>query len=1028
METPFQLVSTVLSASDEIYLKVTQRLKSTESRTANWDPRDLDVVLRLIRENGETLHEILCRISAAGDGVVASGASLSLHQVRRYQTLLGDMETSISNGPNGPRWDSQGRARHTGRIAALRRDLAQVLSQLVLALTADTVPAVLGALSQPDQPHVYMAPYDQELVLATFRWLRSLDRGDLSSRALCGGIAISLSKGARSLADVQAVSDTGLLNLCGGLVRRTADDPGLELTYPCVRERGQARMSVARCEIGLACLRMLNFEEFNYSPEEYRREEVVAERRGAAHPFYAYAVEAWMELLPGVETNEALGQQFIAEACRLFSSPGNLTSSLLEVARKRFAAVYPISPAQAFICLTTICTRYPFLLMHTAACFGLARVCSALAERGYDVNARSNRASSPLYCALAGPALLLSDALGLGWDVVQKNFRLDQRLDTAEKLLQLGARPVDAPSRPRKQPSFVAVACMAYAARSRPGDFSAFSSLVGLGVGWADEDFLATFQDPAFPFDPSKSGNSGGPLLARQKQFLNELCNFLLDVAWSSKRKAWLAAWKKAVEHDLECTWPTTRRRVPVDDKNFTWKMMNAMRGKNEPRIRYMMQDTRWDANLPLGGMAEQDRGRTLLHQAVEEGDTLLVQLLLKHGRADVSVSDASGRAPLHLCGNSDVLRLLVNSGADLRQTDNDGRLLWHYAAANNDISLLRTLVVLDPDKEWVLKQTTKQGRTPLAEALAFVRELNGLAPVTPRRCPSFLAEQTQSIWFILELLPLDGAGHVASAYLASDIPVICLAAEWGIEDIVWTLARDFSPRLDLLAPDGSGPLHFLNFSASTRIIRDIRDIPGVAELPVLNRRGHSPAESIFFAFQPESDEPDSNAHPANNSELDESAYAMLLTEEVRSSRDERGRPLWERFCRDVVLHYAQQKPEWLRISKAMSTAVLCLVAAGVVHEHESATDSCAFAELSRLLCRETGLENMPSWLPGVYLQLLRATTRVQRLEEGPDIILFPQSSTAEVDTKPYEELLSELASLRIRVVPARRHLVAYEI
>lgn len=1021
METPIQVVRSALWASDVIYLQVAQCLRPTNSRATNWNRSDLHQIVRLVRDTGASLHEIFNRLCASeDDGLVASCGSFNLLHVRRYQHLLGDIQTSIGSGPSNPLHGSQGQAQHTDRTDALKRDLAQVLERVVSALTADTVPAVLRALSQPDQSDGSMGPYEQKLVLTTLHWLQELDVDELSPQQLCDGIAICISTEAESLADIPAVSETQLLRICGGLVRRSADGRGIELACSRNRELWQATLRDARCEIGIACLRMLNFQEFNRAPGEYRLEEARAKRRDAAHPFYKYAAEAWIEVPPDAATDEALGQEFIAEACRLFTSRGNLISWLLEIARQSFAALYPLSPAQTFICLTTTWAKDCFGPMHVAACFGLAHVCSTLAERCLGcVSAVSDRAGSPMYCALAGPALLLSDAMGLSWDVVQKNFRLDQCLDTVEKLFELSGGKINVQLQPRKGISFVALACMAYASRSHPGDFGAFRKLVGPGAGWVNEDFLTTFRDPAFPCDGSGSADGTRRLLPGRKQFLNELCNLLLDVTWGSKRKAWLAAWKKAVEHDLECTWPTTRRRVPVDNKNFTKKMLKAMRSKSEPRIRYMMQDTRWDANVPLEGMAEQDRGRTLLHQAVEEGDTLLVQLLLQHGRADVSVSDASGRAPVHLCGSSDVLRLLVGSGADLRQTDNDGRSLWHYAAANNDINLLRTLAVLDPDTGWVLKQTTKQRRTPLAEAFAYVRELNGLAPVMRRRYDSFLAEQTQSIWFILELLTPDVVGGDASAYFVSDIPVICLAAEWGMEEIVWTLGRHFSSHLDLVAPDGSGPLHFLNFSASSAIIRQIREIPGVSELPVLNRNGHSPAETIFFAFQPDSDEPDSNAHPSNNSELEGCAYAMLLTEEVCSSRDERGSPLWERFCRNVVLHYVQ-KPEWLRIGDAISTAVGCLVAEGVIQEYESATDSCAFVGLSKLLWQETRLEGMPSWLPRVYVQLLRATTKVQRLKDEREIILFPQS-TMESDLEQYEDVLAALASLGLRDVPVNR-------
>jgi hypothetical protein len=990
METPMQVVVTVLKASDKLCLKVTQCLGPTDSTTATLDLDHLHHVMRLIRDTRAALYEIFHRLCIAGDSeFVNTKESFNLCHVRRYQQLLGGIEASLDSGPLD---GSKGQAQAATYTDTLRRDLAQVLAQVVSALISGSLFAVLRALSQPDQPDIFMGAYEQQLVLTTLRWLRELRPDELTSQQLCDGIAVSVAREAKSLADVPALPEAELIRLCGGLVRRTADGSGIEVACcPRDQELWHSPTTDARYEIGITCLRILNFEEFGRAPGEYRVEEALAERRDAEHPFYRYAAATLMEEPPVIESDEAFGQEFTDEACRLFSFRGNLICWLLEMGRQSLVTTYPLSPAQIFICLTTMCVKHRLTPMHIAACFGLSDVCRALVERGFDVNTISDRAGTALYCALAGPALLLSDTLDIKWEVVRKHFCQDSRLDTADTLLELGAARDGVPSISHKCPSFAAVVLMACTARSAHGDITFMTSLLPAG-SWADEDFLATFQDPDFPFRPSDSASSDGRSMQHpQRKFLDDLCNILLDRSWASNWKVWFAAWKKGAEHNLECTWPTTRRRVPLDDKNFAQGMMKSMKSKMEPSIRYMMQDSRWDANVPLEDAAEEDRGRTLLHRAVEEGDTSLVELLLQHGRADVSVSDASGRTPLHLCGSSDILRLLVSSGADLRQTDKDGRLLWHYAAANNDIDLLRTLIALDSDKEWVLRQTTKQGRTPLAEALAYVRELNGLAPVSRGRYASFLAEQTQSIWFILEWFILDRIRNDA-AYLASDIPVLCLAAEWGIEDMVWTLRQNFS-RLDLVTAEGSGPLHFLNFSASSKLIRQILGIPGVAELPVLNRHGYSPAETIFFAFKPESDERNDNAHPSNNSELDRSAYMMLLTEEVRKSRDERGRPLWERFCRNVILHYAQ-KPQWLRIGNAISTAVSCFVAKGVIQEYESATDSCALVELSRLLWHETRLEGIPLWLSGVCEQLFRATTNLQRLKDEPELFLLAQSTT----------------------------------
>jgi hypothetical protein len=232
---------------------------------------------------------------------------------------------------------------------------------------------------------------------------------------------------------------------------------------------------------------------------------------------------------------------------------------------------------------------------------------------------------------------------------------------------------------------------------------------------------------------------------------------------------------------------------------------------------------------------------------------------------------------------------------------------------------------------------------------------------------------------------------------------------------------REHFTVLELAHRDGSGPLHFLNFYASAGLIREIKGIQGVANLPVLNNDGHSPVETIFLAFKPSIEEPNDNAHPSNNAELDREAYLELLTEEVCKSRDEQGRTLWERFCRDVILHYASKK-DWPRVVKAIPMALSCFVDRGVIQDFESSADSCAFVELLRLIWGDSTHIGMPSWLPAIYLQLIRATTnvKVQQLKNDPGLYLFLQLIKRR-DRLEDREFFAELESRGVPILSLRR-------
>ena len=942
--------------------------------------RSTPAVKRLVRDIRVCLVELWCRHLAGHK-----------RHVRLCQRLLAGVEACIGEVPQG---DSGVPPDADADADPVEQALAQVLAQLISAYTGFSQPAA--------HPHGLLS-YEHRVALTALKWLLELRPGELNAQQLCQGIVIHLSEGARSLADFRTITEAELLRLCGTIVRRRSDGAGIELA--CLNPNPRHHCSgplygtpETRYEIAVACLRILNFPEFADAPAEYRLEQVRVGKRDAAHPFYRYAAQAWMDVAPAEGDDATLVQELTRESRRLFSSPRNLTQWLLEVGRQSFVEAYPLPPALIYVSLTNLLAKLPPPPEDIAACLGLAHVCIALLGDDSGDDESSGTVARLVDCALAGPSLLVAKVLRQSWEVAKKNFRLGPCLDTAERLSM--ARVEDGPPR-WINPSSVCDALMAYAARSGPEDVEAFIRLFAPEL-WAEPVFLDLIRDPAFPYAVADNGRAP---TRQQEQFLNALCNRMLDKSWDGEvlREALLVIWDKAVEYNLECARPTTRRTVPMPDNEFSEWMLLVVRDQNMPGIRYLIQDSRWNSNLPLEGLMgqeEEDRGRTLLHYAVEDGATEVVRFLLENG-ADVSVADACGRTPVHLCTEAEILQLLRDSGADLRQTDNDGRLLWHFAAANNDILLLRMLLTVEPDKDWVWRQTTKKGRTPLAEAFYYVEELTGLPPVSAERYPQFLWQEKRSIRLILESMKLP---KLDPAYLCSDIPLVCLAAVWGSAFLV-TWLRAFG-QLEVVMPDGSGPLHFLNFLSSAELVRELLAVPGVAELPVLNKLGFSPAETIFLAFRPSLEERNDNAHPSNNAKLDRSAYTELLTEKVCASRDEQGRTLWERFCRNVIVRYACNQ-DWHEVGDAMVTAVSALAEKGAIELYESEADVCAFEVLAKMLWDETSLNYVPGWLLDVYLQLLRVTTKAQRLRDAPQ--LFVRSSESAEDQ--YEILFDRLVA-----------------
>ena len=96
------------------------------------------------------------------------------------------------------------------------------------------------------------------------------------------------------------------------------------------------------------------------------------------------------------------------------------------------------------------------------------------------------------------------------------------------------------------------------------------------------------------------------------------------------------------------------------------------------------------------------------LYQAIINQDLEQIQACIKenpdslHQQADVILEDIlfSGITPLQMAllqQDSDIVRLLLDSGADPRQTDNDDADAALYAAASGDIECIKALVQSDP-------------------------------------------------------------------------------------------------------------------------------------------------------------------------------------------------------------------------------------------------------------------------------------------------------------------------------------------
>lgn len=90
------------------------------------------------------------------------------------------------------------------------------------------------------------------------------------------------------------------------------------------------------------------------------------------------------------------------------------------------------------------------------------------------------------------------------------------------------------------------------------------------------------------------------------------------------------------------------------------------------------------------------NKGKTLLHAAVENGNSELIILYLISKGADVNIRDNEGRSPLHYAANNGMNAIceeLINSGAEVNAKDMNGSTALHLAALQKESKVVMSLL-----------------------------------------------------------------------------------------------------------------------------------------------------------------------------------------------------------------------------------------------------------------------------------------------------------------------------------------------
>ncbi len=147
--------------------------------------------------------------------------------------------------------------------------------------------------------------------------------------------------------------------------------------------------------------------------------------------------------------------------------------------------------------------------------------------------------------------------------------------------------------------------------------------------------------------------------------------------------------------------------------------------GKSNPNLNLVSDLIVLGANVDW--QDEDNDGWAPLHGAARDGRVEIVRMLIDAG-ANVNVQTNYGKTPLHWAawnGRVEVVRMLIGAGADVNLKDNDGWTPLHVAAGYGRVEIARMLIdakadlnVQDNSEQTPLHRAADNGRVDIARML----------------------------------------------------------------------------------------------------------------------------------------------------------------------------------------------------------------------------------------------------------------------------------------------------------------------
>jgi ankyrin repeat protein len=173
---------------------------------------------------------------------------------------------------------------------------------------------------------------------------------------------------------------------------------------------------------------------------------------------------------------------------------------------------------------------------------------------------------------------------------------------------------------------------------------------------------------------------------------------------------------------------------------------------------------------IDMGWRDPESQGRTALHCACKNGHLEVVKLLVEHG-ASIEATDNNGLTPLLEAAGAmslDVVRFMEGMGSDINAIAADGRTVLHISAAGNSVSNLEYLIQ-SPRLTHSLSTRSKNGSTVLLCAVK-AGSLEATRFILQRSSRSDILSKTDDGHTCLHYAVISGKPKIISLFTDADI------------------------------------------------------------------------------------------------------------------------------------------------------------------------------------------------------------------------------------------------------------------